>query len=120
IAEKIMEQQVPLQSATRPVTSYQREYYVGKNGCRYEYEPAAQIPTGKKQRSCEQNSESSTESYLTDQYDTTTASETEPASTSSEEADSESDLQNLSNTRYNRKSKQTTSCPISKNLYEFK
>ncbi|KAI0993119.1 hypothetical protein K3495_g15065, partial [Podosphaera aphanis] len=92
IAEKIMEEQVPLQSAKRPVTSYQREYYVEKNRCRYEYEPVAKISTGKKQRSCEQNSGFSTESYLTDQYDTTIVSETEPASTSSEEADSESDL----------------------------
>ncbi|KAI1003663.1 hypothetical protein K3495_g4545 [Podosphaera aphanis] len=58
MAEMLMEQQTPIDISTRPLVTRQREYYVTRDGRRYDYEPTDEILRTEEQYSYDGYSES--------------------------------------------------------------
>ncbi|KAI1005394.1 hypothetical protein K3495_g2823 [Podosphaera aphanis] len=96
LAEKLMEQQIPVDMAIKPLVTHQKDYYITRDGRRYDFDPTVEILSASRHHPDDPDLGSSTTIISTDQYDTQTTSGLEQLSTSSDEADINSDSHSLS------------------------
>ncbi|KAI0990964.1 hypothetical protein K3495_g17223 [Podosphaera aphanis] len=110
-----MKQQIPVDIPTKPLVTHQKDYYITRDGRRYDFDPPAETLSASRHHPDDPGLGSSTTIISTDQYDTQTTSGLEQLSTSSDEADIDSDSHSSCEEQPYGKDRRNTKYSTSKN-----